>query len=117
MPLYQKWSWGRLVRVIAAHSSQAYFLSTRSSEKVRVPQDIRARICTGMRAASSEYQIQIFPLSRSTPEAAVSGCTQVVLKSRPGSCCSLFRARTVRSAAIVDREAYVLPGSRGRDAT
>src|SRR5580765_9120343 len=52
--------------------SQSYFLSTRSSEKVRVPQAILARICTGMCAASSEYQTQIFPLSRSAPEA-VSG--------------------------------------------
>src|ERR1041385_2598105 len=99
---------------------QAYFLSTRNSEKVRVPQDMRARICTGMRAASSEYQTQIFPLSRRAPEA-VSGCTRIVLKvpagvltcSRSSTC-----ARTVSVAppSLIGK-LYVLPGSNGSDAT
>src|SRR6202007_3417652 len=60
-----------------------YFLSIRCRVNVRMPQYMCARAWTGMRAASSEYQIQILPLSLSKPEAA-SGCTRMVLKVPAG---------------------------------
>ena len=46
---------------------------------VMVPQNSRARICTGIRRSSSVYQIQILPRFLTTPASAM-GCTRMVGK-------------------------------------
>jgi hypothetical protein len=54
-----------------------HFASTLCRWKVIVPQNSRARICTGIWRASSVYQIQMLPRFFTTPSSAV-GCTRMV---------------------------------------
>src|SRR6185437_12145433 len=75
-------------------NATVYFFSILSKLKVSVPQYMRARICTGTRGLSSEYQIQILPFSLRTPEDA-SGWTRKVLNV-PAGVLICSRASTFR---------------------
>src|SRR3954471_19203736 len=91
-----------------------FFLYPQQIEK-SVPQDSRARICIGTRAASSEYQIQIFPLSRRRGDE-VSGRTRIALKVPAGVLiCSRASAWTmivtVAPPSLMGK-LYVFPGSK-----
>src|SRR6266567_2279555 len=60
-----------------------YFASFPDKRNVMVPQNRRARICTGRCRSSSVYQIQMLPRFLTTPASAV-GCTRTVLNVPTG---------------------------------